>query len=43
MALKRADFAGLGKREGKSVTVCWVGNPRVRERGQELGLFDPEE
>jgi hypothetical protein len=34
MALKRGGFAGLGKRLGKSVWVCWAGNPHVREGGQ---------
>jgi hypothetical protein len=27
-------FAGLRKRQGKSVRLCWAGNRRVRERGQ---------
>jgi hypothetical protein len=33
MALKRGAFAGLGRRLGEDVRVCWAGNRRVRDRG----------
>jgi hypothetical protein len=34
LALKRYSFAGLGKRQGKCVRVCWDENRCVRGRGQ---------
>jgi hypothetical protein len=34
MAQKRGGLAGLGKRQGKSVRLCWAGNRSVMERGQ---------
>jgi hypothetical protein len=33
-ALKGGVSAGLGKRQGENVRVCWAGNKHVRERGQ---------
>jgi hypothetical protein len=33
-AMKRGRFAGLGKRQGISVRLCWAGNRSVWERGQ---------
>jgi hypothetical protein len=32
MALKSGSFAGLGKRQEKSVGVCWAENWHVRDR-----------
>jgi hypothetical protein len=32
--LKRGTFAGLRKRQGRSLRVCWAGNRFVKESGQ---------
>jgi hypothetical protein len=32
MALKGCGLAGLGRRQGNSVGVCWAGNQCVKER-----------
>jgi hypothetical protein len=33
MGMKRCGFAGRGKRQGKSVRVCWAGSQHVRWHG----------